>query len=85
MESKNLFDEKKYDLRSERGRAKLEVDKFNNSHPVGSKVLYLKSGLEGYQITIVTKPAYIQGDATPMVILEGIGTALISKIEPFYE
>jgi hypothetical protein len=63
--------------------AQHRVDKFNLSYQVGSKVTYLKSEIEGRQITTVEKPAYIQGDDTPMVCLSGIGTALIDKVEPF--
>jgi len=60
------------------------VDQFNRSYRVGSEVTYLKSEIEGRQVTTVEKPAYIQGDDTPMVELIGIGTALIDKVEPFF-
>lgn len=64
--------------------AQHRVDKFNRSYQVGSKVTYLKSEVEGRQITTVDKPAYIQGDDTPMVDLGGIGAALIDKVEPYF-
>ncbi|MCV6454896.1 hypothetical protein AAIH27_33395 [Pseudomonas aeruginosa] len=64
--------------------AQHRVDKFNRSHQVGSKVTYLKSEVEGRQITTVDKPAFIQGDDMPMVVLAGIGTALIDKVEPYF-
>ena len=60
------------------------VEAFNRSYRVGTKVTYLKSEIEGRQITTVDKPAYIQGDDTPMVVLGGIGTALIGKVEPYF-
>lgn len=61
--------------------AELAVQKFNRTKAVGTKVTYLKSEIEGKQITAVVKPAYIQGDSTPMVVLEGIGIALLDKVE----
>lgn len=65
-----------------REMAQLKVDNFNRDMPVGVNVTYLKSQVEGRQATTVAKQAYIQGDDTPMVVLHGIGTALIDKIEP---
>lgn len=62
--------------------AQLKVDKFNRHTPVGANVTYLKSQVEGRQATSVAKQAYIQGDDNPMVVLHGIGTALIDKVEP---
>jgi len=64
-----------------RNAAQLIVDNFNRIAPVGTQVTYLKSQIEGRQITSVVKPAYIQGDATPIVVLHGIGNVLISKVE----
>jgi hypothetical protein len=64
--------------------AQHRVDRFNRSSPVRSRVAYLKSEIEGLQITTVDKPAYIQGEDTPMVCLSGIGTALIDKVEPYF-
>jgi hypothetical protein len=64
--------------------AQRRVDKFNHSLPPKSKVTYFKSDIEGRQITTVVKPAYIQGDDTPMVELNGIGTALLDKVEPYF-
>ncbi|MGN5180792.1 hypothetical protein ACTG1X_21580 [Aeromonas veronii] len=64
-----------------RNAAQLSVDKFNRIAPVGTQVTYLKSQVEGRQITSVAKPAYIQGGDTPIVVLHGIGNALISKVE----
>lgn len=64
--------------------AQRRVDKFNHCLPPKSKVTYLKSDIEGRQITTVVKPAYIQGDDTPMVELHGIGTALLDKVEPYF-
>lgn len=64
--------------------AQHRVDQFNRSCRVGSEVTYLKSEIEGRQVTTVEKPAYIQGDETPMVELVGIGTALIAKVEPYF-
>ncbi|MEM0550473.1 MULTISPECIES: hypothetical protein [Aeromonas] len=62
--------------------AELAVQKFNRTNAVGTKVTYLKSEIEGKQITAVVKPAYIQGDSSPMVVLEGIGIAQLDKVEP---
>lgn len=64
--------------------AQHRVEKFNRSQPPGSQVTYLKSDVEGRQITTVEKPAYIQGDDTPMVYLSGIGVASIDKVEPYF-
>lgn len=65
-----------------REEAELAVQRFNNAFPVGSCVTYFKSDVEGRQVTTISGAAYIQGDNTPMAVLEGIGIALISKIEP---
>lgn len=62
--------------------AEMAVRRFNNAFPVGSRVTYFKSDVEGRQVTTISGAAYIQGDNTPMAVLEGIGIALISKIEP---
>ncbi|EPG9350585.1 hypothetical protein ACKU3Z_029690 [Pseudomonas aeruginosa] len=64
--------------------AQHRVDQFNLSYRVGSEVTYIKSEIEGRQITTVEKPAYIQGEDTPVVELVGIGTALIDKVEPYF-
>ncbi|EPJ7982312.1 hypothetical protein L4Z68_001334 [Pseudomonas aeruginosa] len=64
--------------------AQHRVDQFNLTYQVGDQVTYLKSEIEGRQITTVDKPAYIQGDDTPMVVLAGIGTALLDKVEPYF-
>lgn len=68
-------------LVSGRIEAELAVQRFNNAFPVGSRVTYFKSDLEGRQVTTISGPAYIQGDNTPMAVLDGIGVALISKVE----
>ena len=66
-----------------RQKAQYLVDAFNRSYQVGTMVTYLKSEIEGRQLTTVEAAAYIQGDDTPMVELNGIGTALIDKVEPY--
>lgn len=45
--------------------AQQRVDEFNVLQPVGTKVAYIKSQIEGKQHTTVKAPAYIQGDETP--------------------
>ena len=67
-----------------RKKAQYLVDAFNRSYRVGTSVTYLKSEIEGRQITTVEAPAYIQGDDTPMVCLSGVGVALIDKVEPYF-
>ncbi len=67
-----------------RQKAQHRVDKFNRSYRVGTTVTYLKSEIEGREITTVEAPAYIQGDDTPMVSLSGVGVALIDKVEPYF-
>lgn len=64
--------------------AQRRVDQFNLRYQIGAQVTYLKSEIEGRQITSVEKPAYIQGEDTPVVELVGIGTALIDKVEPYF-
>jgi hypothetical protein len=70
-----------------REQAQLAVDKFNESSltTVGKLVFYLKSDTEGKVKTSIEKAAYIQGDETPVCELNGIGTALLNKIEPTWE
>ncbi|USD59080.1 hypothetical protein J4N45_11110 [Vibrio sp. SCSIO 43140] len=65
-----------------------EANKFNELHPVGTKVTYLKSQIEGKTFTVVTSAAKVY-DSYPngkpeffvMVGLEHIGLALTSKTE----
>lgn len=63
-------------------RRRLYVEKWNDSVPVGTAVLYLKSDLEGKVPTRTASLArLLGGDDYPVVELEGIGTALLDKIE----
>lgn len=67
---------------NEAARHRLYVEKWNNFVPVGTAVLYLKSSLEGKVPTRTTSSArLLGGDCYPVVDLEGIGTALLDKIE----
>ncbi|KNH42982.1 hypothetical protein [Pseudomonas lini] len=68
---------------SSREIAQRRVASFNHGTAPGSRVHYLKSELEGRQITTIVSPAYILGDDAPVVELDGIGTALLDKVEPF--
>lgn len=70
-----------YDLNTSRARAELAVDKFNRSCPVGTRVTYLKSQIEGKLVTTVNEPAYVLGDDFPVAVLNGIETAALEKIE----
>ena len=79
-----MLDARKYDLETERGRSELAVDKFNRIFDVGAKVLYKKSDIEGQCFAVIKQPARVQGDSTPVVELEHIGTVLISKIEQYF-
>ncbi len=60
--------------------AQFEAMKWNASSPIGTKVTYEKSPLEGRVILETTGEAYVLG-AEPVVELEHIGTSMLRKIE----
>ncbi len=69
--------------------AKMQANNFNAAFPVGTKVTYFKSQIEGRLNTSVTGTAkvfesYPNGklECVILVNLEHIGQALISKVEP---
>ncbi|CAH1582341.1 hypothetical protein F0267_00225 [Vibrio coralliilyticus] len=68
-----------------RKQALQEVDGFNCSYNVGETVLYVKSEVEGAVPLTIIKPAYVLGDNLPVVELESIGLALISKVQPYFD
>ena len=64
----------------------LQISKLNERYKIGDVVLYLKSEVEGVtQITVASK-AYVSGEGMlPVVDLDVIGTALLSKVKPAME
>ncbi|PML45605.1 hypothetical protein BCT75_04270 [Vibrio lentus] len=69
--------------------AKAQADKFNSAYPIGSKVTYQKSQVEGKLLTNVKDVAKVyesypngQLECVIMADLKNVGLALISKIEP---
>jgi hypothetical protein len=62
-----------------RAKALLKVAKW--SHPIGTKVYYTKSELEGRVILKTASEAYVLGDDHPVVDLEFIGMVLLEKVD----
>lgn len=63
--------------------AQQRVDAWNHRMEVGAEVTYTKSELEGRVVLKTTGAAYLFGNEAA-VELEHIGTALLTKVAPFY-
>lgn len=64
------------------GALKLEtVHRFNRLYDIGTPMVYRKSEQEGVCTLGTVSKAYQLDDGTPVVNLEGIGVALLTKIE----
>lgn len=61
----------------------LQIAKFNKRYKIGDVVFYLKSEVEGVTKSTVTSKAYVSEEGLlPVVDLDVIGTALLSKVKP---
>jgi len=58
------------------------VNNFNIQHPVGTSVLYRQTETDDYTTHIIVSNAFVQVGNYPMIELEGVGSALLSKVEP---